>query len=168
VQRFSGSYQAAPLTLTEEVVAQEDGLWVIDYTLEDAQARQKLRVRLDPKSESVVRVSVPGDAGEKPSTLAAYDKMMERTSLVADENEGLVDSAQGTCLVGLNELDCETKSYKVRIGEHEATLSVSHAGKVAGRDVAGEITASDGTLLYRAELLELGSSETPSNDVASR
>src|SRR5450755_1120160 len=57
VHRFSGSYEKSPLTLTEEIVAQEDGLWVIDYTFEKPQATTKLRVRLDPKTDSVVRVS---------------------------------------------------------------------------------------------------------------
>jgi hypothetical protein len=168
VQRFSGSYQSVPLTLTEEVVAREDGLWVIDYTLEDSAGAQKIRVRLDPKTESVTRVSLLADAGEQPSTLAVYDKMMERTSFAADVNDGLLKSEQGTCLVGMDELACETKSYKVWVGEKEATLNVSHSDRVSGRDVAGDITASDGTLIYRAELIEVGSADAPRSDVASR
>ncbi|HEY4158552.1 MAG TPA: hypothetical protein VGM29_10665 [Polyangiaceae bacterium] len=168
VQRFSGSYQSSPLTLTEEVVAQEGELWVIDYTLEDAARSQKLRVRLDPKTDSVVRVSQLTDAGEQPSTLDAYDKLMERTSFAADVNDGLLKSEHGTCLVGMSELACETKSYKVWVGDKEATLNVSHSEGVSGRDVAGDITASDGTLLYRAELLEVGSADAPKGDVASR
>jgi hypothetical protein len=94
--------------------------------------------------------------------------MMDRTSLAADVNDGLVKSEKGTCLVGMSELECETKSYKVWIGEREATLSVSHSDKVAGRDVAGDITASDGTLLYHAELVEVGGADAPHSDVASR
>src|SRR3954462_12146245 len=57
VHRFSGSYQKAPLTLTEEVVAHENGLWGIDYTFEEQSSTTKLRVRFDPKTDSVTRVS---------------------------------------------------------------------------------------------------------------
>src|SRR3954454_9622928 len=35
VHRFSGSYRKSPLTLTEEVIARENGLWLIDYTFEE-------------------------------------------------------------------------------------------------------------------------------------
>src|SRR5882757_2464760 len=57
VHRFSGSYEKSPLTLTEEIVAQEEGLWVIDYTLEQPSSTTRLRVRLNPTTDSVVRVS---------------------------------------------------------------------------------------------------------------
>jgi hypothetical protein len=168
VHRFSGSYQKAPLTMTEEVIANEDGLWVIDYTLEEQAGTSKLRVRFDPRTDSVVRVSKLDGTNEIALPTVAYDKMIERTSFAADSNDGEIASAHGTCLVGPNELDCEIKSYKVRVGEQQATLNVAHANSVPNGDVSGDITASDGTLIYRSELVEMGNSTAPKLGVASR
>jgi hypothetical protein len=169
VHRFSGSYEKSPLTLTEEIVAQEDGLWVIDYTFEQPSSTTKLRVRLDPKTDSVVRVSKLDASGtETKAPLSIYEKLMDRTSFTADANDGMLASEHGTCVVGPSELDCETKSYKVWVGDKQATLSVSHSDSVPDRDVSGDITASDGTLIYRSELVEMGSADSPRHGVASR
>lgn len=168
VHRFSGSYQKSPLTLTEEVVAHEQGLWVIDYTFEEQSGVSKLRVRFDPRTEAVVRVSKLDGAKEISVPLATYEKLIERTSFAADSNEGMVASGHGTCLVGPSELDCETKTYKVWVGEKQATLNVSHSTSVASGDVMGDITASDGTVIYRSELVEMGNAESPKHGVASR
>ena len=156
VHRFSGSYEKSPLTLTEEIVAQEDGLWVIDYSFEQPSSTTKLRVRLDPKTDTVVRVSKLDGASELKLPNATYQRLMDRTSFTADANDGMVGSERGTCLVGPSELDCETKSYKVWVGDKPATLSVSHSDSVPDRDVSGDITGSDGSLIYRSELIEMG------------
>jgi len=168
VHRFSGSYQKSPLTLTEEVIAREDGLWVIDYTFEEQTRTTKLRVRFDPKTDSVRRVSKFDGSQELSVPLSTYEKLIERTSFAADSNDGMLSSTRGTCLVGPSELDCETKSYKVAIGDKAAILNVSRSGSVPGGDVAGDIIGSDGALIYRSELLEIGNASTPKRDVASR
>lgn len=168
VHRFSGSYQKAPLTMTEEVVANEDGRWVIDYTLEDQAGTTKLRVRFDPQTDSVVRVARLDGTKEIVMPLATYQNMIDRTSFAADSNDGEIASTRGTCLVGPSELTCETKSYKVWVGEKQATLNVSRSSSVPGGDVAGDITTSDGTVIYRSELVELGNATSPKLGVASR
>jgi hypothetical protein len=168
VHRFSGSYEKSPLTLTEEVVAQEDGLWVIDYTFEQRSTTTKLRVRLDPRTDSVFRVSKLDGSKELKVPLSTYRRLMDRTSFTADANDGMVASERGTCLVGPSELECETKSYKVWVGDKQATLNVSHSDSVPNRDVAGDITGSDGTLIYRSELVEMGTAGSPRHSVASR
>jgi hypothetical protein len=168
VHRFSGSYEKSPLTLTEEIVAREDRFWVIDYTFEQPSTTTKLRVRLDPATDSVVRVSKLDGTNEIKVSLATYEKLMERTSFTADANDGMVASERGTCLVGPSELDCETKSYDVWVGDKQATLSVSHSDSVPGRDVSGDITGKDGSLIYRSELVEMGTAASPRHSVASR
>src|SRR5450432_2782469 len=75
VHRFSGSYEKSPLTLTEEVVAQEGGLWVIDYTFEQPSGTTRLRVRLDPKTDSVLRVSKLDGTNELKVPLSTYEKL---------------------------------------------------------------------------------------------
>jgi len=168
VHRFSGSYQKSPLTLTEEVVANENGLWVIDYTFEEQSGTTKLRVRFDPHTDSVARVSKLDGSHELSVPVATYEKLIERTSFAADSNDGMVGSKHGTCLVGPSELDCETKSYRVSVGDKVAILNVSQSGSVPGGDVAGDIVASDGAVIYRSELIEMGNASSPKRGVASR
>ena len=168
VHRFSGTYQKSPLTMTEEVVAKEDGLWVIDYTFEEQSGTTKLRVRFDPRTDSVVRAATLDGTKETAVQTAFFEKMIDRTSFAADGNDGQIASSHGTCLVGPSELECETKTYSVRVGEQMAKLSVSRSASVPNGDVAGDITAADGTVIYRSELVEMGNGESPKLGVASR
>ncbi len=168
VHRFSGSYQKSPLTLTEEVIARENGLWVIDYTFEEQSGTTKLRVRFDPQTDSVAGVSKFDGSQELSVPIASYEKLIERTSFAADSNDGVVASTHGTCLIGPSELDCETKSYKVSVGDQVAILNVSRSESVPGGDVAGDIIGSDGAVIYRSELLEMGNASSPKRSVASR
>lgn len=168
VHRFSGSFQKAPLTLTEEIVAKEGVYWVIDYTLEEASGTTKLRVRFDPQTDSVERVARLEGTNETSVALSVYERLIERTTFAADSNEGMIESGRSTCLVGPSELECETKSYKVSVGDEEATLSVASSASVPGGDVSGDITTKDGKLIYRSELLEMGNAGSPKRGVASR
>lgn len=168
VHRFSGSYQKSPLTLTEAVIANEDGVWVIDYTFEEQSGTTKLRVRFDPRTDSVRRVSKIDGSQEHSVPIANYEKLIERTSFAADENDGILSSSRGTCLVGPSELDCETRSYKVVVGDQAATLNVSRSKSVLSGDVAGDIIGGDGAVIYRSELVEIGNASSPKPGVASR
>lgn len=167
VHRFSGSLLETPLLLTEEVAGREGSVWIIDYTLSEGEQVTKLRVHLDVESERPVRVLSLGRDEQSELSIDAYDALLERTAFAADMNDGLIDSHSGTCLIGPDELDCETKNYRVRIDDEEAKLSVTASKRFAGRDIAGEISAPDGTVIYRSELIEAGSSGAPKNSVAS-
>ena len=90
--------------------------------------------------------------------------MMASASVVPDTNEGLVANSTGTCTLGPAELDCETKSYKVWLGDREASLGVTQSAAVPGADLSGEITASDGSVIYRSELVERGNESETTND----
>jgi hypothetical protein len=168
VHRFSGSYQKSPLTMTEEVIARENELWVIDYTFEEQTGTIKLRVRFDPRTDSVQRVSKFVGSQERGVSIETYQKLIERTSFAADSNDGMLTSTRGTCLVGPSELDCETKSYKVAVGDKVAILNVSRSSSVPGGDVAGDLIGSDGAVIYRSELVEIGNTASPKHGVASR
>ena len=168
VHRFSGSYQKSPLILSEEVVARENGMWLIDYTFEEQSGSTKLRVRFDPRTDSVVGVSKFEGPRELSVPVATYEKLIERTSFAADSNDGLLASTRGTCLVGPTELDCETKSYRVALGDQAAILNVSRSDSVPNGDLAGDIIGSDGSLIYRTELIEMGNASSPKRGMASR
>jgi hypothetical protein len=167
VHRFSGSFAADPLTLTEEVSALEDAAWVVDFSLTQNEKVERLRVRFDVVSGQAVSAAHLDGTKEKPATLGDYEALMARTVYAADVNDGLVSSNDQTCLVGSDELDCETKTYKVWVGDRAATLSIVRSNTFADRDVSGEITTDDGKLIYRAELVEAKQGK-PAPGVASR
>ena len=167
VHRFSGSFAGEPLTLTEEVAAREDAAWVVDFSLTQNEKVDRLRVRFDVQSGQAVSAAHFDGGHETPAKLADYDALLARTVYAADVNDGLVSANDQTCLVGADELDCETKTYKVWVGESAATLSVVHSNTFADRDVSGEITTTDGKVVYRAELIEARQGK-PVAGVASR
>ena len=154
VHRFSGSFAPEGLTLTEEVVGREDDAWVVDLALSQNDQVERLRVRFDAASGRARSAARLDGTSEIPADLADYETLMAKTIHAADVNEGLISHNAQTCLIGSDELDCETKTYKVWVGEDAATLAVVHAKEFADRDVSGEITTEDGKLIYRAELIE--------------
>ena len=167
VHRFSGSFADDAITLTEEVAAREDSAWVVDFSLTQSEKVERLRVRFDVVSGEAVSAARFDGKSETPVELGDYEALLARTVYAADVNDGLVSSNDQTCLVGADELDCETKTYKVWVGDRAATLSVVHSNTFADRDVSGEITTDDGKLIYRAELVEAKQGK-PASGVASR
>jgi hypothetical protein len=164
VHMISGSFRKNPALLTERVIGEEYGAWVLEYRLEDTEGATSLRVWLDQDTDQIKRVSRLLDGVEKPGTVADFDAMMASASVVPDTNDGLVANNSGTCMLGPAELDCETKSYKVMLGEREANLGVTQSAAVPGVDLAGEITAADGSIIYRSELVERGNEGETTND----
>lgn len=153
VHRFHGAYHASELFLTEEVVAQEGALLVVDFTLEEAGETLRLRVRMQARSERVVSVTRQEGEQELPASKAEYEALLARTLVAPEQNLGRISQASSTCLVGRAETDCELSQFRVYLGEQEARLTVSHSVELA-RDVAGELAALDGTILHKAELIE--------------
>jgi hypothetical protein len=154
VHRFSGTFSGEPLTLTEEVAAREETAWVVDFSLTQSAKVDRLRVRFDIRSGQAISAAHFDGGRETAAKLGDYEALLARTVYAADINDGLVSANGQTCLVGADELDCETKTYKVWVGDVAATLSVVHSSTFADRDVSGEIITDDGKLLYRAELIE--------------
>ncbi|MFO0567263.1 MAG: hypothetical protein U0263_16515 [Polyangiaceae bacterium] len=152
VHRFSGSFSKTPLVLSEEVVARAGSLIVIDYTLEEGAKSTKLRVTHDASGDKVLRVREIRGKKELPSSSAAFEKMMAKTSFVPDDNEAEIGKETATCLVGDKELDCAKTAYRVRVGETLATFIVTRSSD--GQDVSGEIIDGNGGILYKAELVE--------------
>ncbi len=164
VHRFSGSYRANALILKEEVVAEEGDLLVVDFTLQEGDSETQIRVRMAKRSERIISVAKMVDGEEKAGEMSDFDALMTKTTFVPDQNHGKVAEKSETCLVGKDELNCELSEFKVLLGDQEATLTVAHNDELR-RDISGEITAVDGTVLYHAELIELkrGESGAPSD-----
>jgi hypothetical protein len=152
VHRFSGSFSKTALILTQEVVARAGSLIMVDYVLEDGETTTKLRVTHDVGSDRVLRVRELRGKKELPSTAAAFEKLMARTSFAPDDNEAELAKEKGTCLVGSESIECEKTAYRVKVGDKTATFSVARSRD--GRDVSGEISDEAGGIIYKAELIE--------------
>jgi hypothetical protein len=166
VQRYSGSFRKFPVTVTEEVIAREGDLMIVDNTLEDGKESVRFRTRVDLKSKRVVAASRFENGTEVEMTLAAYEALMAATVFAADTNEERLGAEAATCLVSGKEMECEVTSYRVTVGGKPAKLSVTTSAALSDRDVAGEIMSEDGNLIYRAEIVEIGK-RPPSSSVAS-
>lgn len=153
VHRYSGTYRSEALVIAEEVVAQEGDVLVVDFTVLEGDAPQKLRVRMSVKSERVVAVATMQDDIEQPGSMADYDRLLEKTAFATERNRGLVSRRPQTCLVGPEEYDCVQSRFDVQVAGQDGTLLVSRHPGLA-RDIAGEVTAVDGTVLYKADLIE--------------
>ena len=157
VHRFSGKFNAKPVTLTEQVVGVEGDLLVVDFVLEEGDKMTALRARMRPDSNNdVVSIARIGGDKESPASMADYEALMAKTVFAPDENESKIDSETTTCLVGEKELPCEKTTYRVRVGDKTGVLSIMTSTEVPGRDIGGEVTGEDGSVLYRAELVEMG------------
>jgi hypothetical protein len=104
----------------------------------------------------VARLDAAG--AEKPMTLAEFDALMAQTALTADDNEGSTGSEHVTVSVGGQDLPCTRTRYQVVVGKHRATMSTLTSDAFPWGDVGGEITSDQGRVLYRAEVVDVGSS----------
>jgi len=158
--RFSGSFRKAPLTLTQRVAAREGSVLVIDLTLAGGGATEALRVRMsdapETRGEVLSAARVGGDGAEQPAPLAAYEELIAKTALAADANEAELGEEAVTLDVGGAPLACRKVSYRVRVGKRTATMRTIQSDAFAWGDVGGEITAEDGRVLYRAEIVDAG------------
>jgi hypothetical protein len=159
VYRFSGSFQKGPVTLTERVVARDKEALVLDVVLEEGGKKHEMRVRTSQAPEnrgetlSVARIE---KGAEVPMSVADYEDLMSRTMLVADSNEAELDSEDVTVALGDTKLPARKTSFRVKVGGKTATLRTVVSEKFPWGDVAGEIAAEDGDVLYRAEVVTVG------------
>ena len=168
VHRFSGSFSDKPLTLTEDVIARAGNLVMIEYTLEAPGETPKiLRVTHDIHTDRVLRVRELKKGKEVSVDREVYEKMVARTLFVPDANHGKTSQEKSTCLVAGDEVDCETMHYKVSVDGKPATFSLTRSSDLFNRDIGGEIATSEGNVIYRAELIDMGRGST-TKDVASR
>lgn len=161
VHRFSGSFRRAPITLSQKIVAREPGVLVVDVTLDEGKTKQTLRVRMNESGgeKPIVSVAKLDKDIETPSTLAVYEAMLAKTSLTPDRNEDFVSAESVHVDVAGKPVACTKSTFRVRVGNKSALLHVLASESFAWGDLGGDITAKDGTVLYRAEIVDVGSSK---------
>lgn len=156
VYQYGGSFSKEPVTLTEQVVAREEGdVLVVDFVLEEGSLMSALRVRMRP-DEEILRVSRITVDGESDATVADYDALMKKTAFVPDSNDEVLGTEHTSCLVGTEQVDCDVTTYGVTVGRKQAKLSITRSAKIPGRDIGGDVVSSDGKVLYSARLVERG------------
>jgi hypothetical protein len=164
VHKFSGSFREDPITLTQRVLAREGNILIIDMTLDEGGSKQSLRVQMDDSPErrgEVLSVARLTQGGEEPATVEAYEALMAKTAVAADQNEAVLGSEAVTVDVAGAPVACQKTSYRVRIGKRQATLRTVQSDRFAWGDIGGEITSESGDVVYRAELVESGRGEAP-------
>ena len=168
VYRFSGSFRKAPLTLTQKIYAREAGTLAVDFTLDDGGKKETLRVRMDEQSteKQVISVARLEKESEIPSTIAAYEAMLQKTVLSADRNDDFLGAEKVSVDIGGKSVACTKSAFQVRVGRKNAVLHILASEEFAWGDLGGDITTSDGKVLYRAEILDAGSSKQ-ANTVAT-
>lgn len=162
VYRFSGSFRKtspAPLTLTERVLGREGRVLSLEVVLEDGTKKQTLHLHKDSTpgaAREVFDVTRLEGRSERPATIEAYEAMMAKTVLAADQNEEQLGIETTSVLLGGKTLTCSKTSYRVRVGKQEATMSTVASDAFPWGDVAGDITTLDGQILYRVEVVDAG------------
>jgi hypothetical protein len=155
VYQYGGAFSKHPVTLTEQVVAQEGDVLVVDFVLEEGDAMSALRVRMRGDTDVVAVSRITAD-GEVAATTADYDALMQKTQFVPDSNDALVGTDHTACLIGEEQVECDITTYAVTYGNKQAKLTITRSPRVPGRDLGGDVVASDGKVLYSARLLERG------------
>ncbi|UQA61699.1 hypothetical protein [Polyangium aurulentum] len=163
VYRFSGSFQKAPITLTERVVARDKDALVLDVVLDDGQKKHELRVRTSEAQATqgeILSVERIEKGNLVPMPAADYEALMAKTMLIADSNEAELGSEEVTVALGDAKIPAKQTSFRVKVGGRDATMRTVVSEKFPWGDVAGEI-AADGDILYRAEIVTVGHQEAP-------
>ncbi len=158
VFKFSGTYRKGALTLREQIVGRQGDDLVVEFTFVDGAKKNTFRALTGAGAKSDLTGFTKLDA--KGATLDAsrdeFEAFMGKTVLAADDNEETLATTTADLDVAGKQYTAKTTSFRVRVGKTSATMKITQADDFAWGDLGAEIVATDGTVLYRAELLEAG------------
>ncbi len=163
--KFSGSFRKNPITLTQRVLSRDGTVALVEMTLTEGKKSQTIRARIDRPAvgqETVLDVVKVENGKEHAANIAVYDAFMQKTMPDVDMNEETLGTEEATMMMGGKEMTGKVTRYKVKMGARDAVMSIFHADGFAWGDVAGEITGMDGKTIYKAEVTDLGSTNTAS------
>jgi hypothetical protein len=155
VYQYGGTFAKQPVTLTEQVVAREGDVLVVDFVLEEGDRMSAIRVRMKDDNQVVAVARITAE-GEVPTALAEYDALMQKTQFVPDSNDQALGTDHTSCLVGDEQVECDVTTYRVTYGSKQAKLTITRSSRVPGRDIGGDVVAENGKVLYSARLVERG------------
>jgi hypothetical protein len=164
VRRFSGSFRKAPITLTEKVFARHGATLVLDLTVDDGKKLETLRVWMSDAPESrgeVTKVARLDGETEVASDVAAYEAMMQKVTVVADQNEEMLGEADVDVDVAGKAMAGHERTFRVRLGKKQGTMRTVESARFPWGDLAAEISGQDGKVIYKAEIVETGRTGLP-------
>jgi len=162
VRRFSLRSRGAPTVLTERVVAVKEASIVLEVTREAGAETRSVRVELgsEPANRGeVLSAKVLRDGREISMGKVAYDAIMKGTVFAADQNEGQIESARIKLDLHGRAVDCTETRFRVKVRGRAGTMRTIELDNSPWGEVAGDVTTSDGAVLYRAEVLDVGRDE---------
>lgn len=170
--RFSGSYRSSPVIVSYRVTDRSDSSLTMDVTLDADGQQQQFRLRIhDAPGEAGEILSVARLEGgaEQPFGVDTYEALMAKTVAPIELNEAELEREKTTVRVGDRSLSCTQSSYRVVAAGRTATMTVFESPTFAWGDLGGEITAKDGRVIYKAEIVDFGAqSDAESNTVAAQ
>ena len=162
VRRFSLRSRKAPTLLTERVIAVKEESFVLEVTRESGTESRSVRVELgtEPANRGEV-LSVVALRGGKEIVMgrAVYEAIMRDTIFVADENEGAIESAKVKLDVQGRALEGTETRFRVKVRGRAGTMRTFELENSPWGEVGSEVTTADGSVLYRAEVVDVGHDE---------
>ncbi len=170
VYRISGSYRDAPVSITQRVIGRTAGVMLLDMTIEDGGATERLRLRVDDRPEhhgDVLSVAKLEGGVMTPYGVDAYERRMSQLVPSADDNEGEIGKTGELLKVGTARIPCVRTEYRVRFGAHRGVMTTLAAQGFPWDNLGGRVVGDDGNVFYQAQLVELGNRQ-PSDLGGSR
>jgi hypothetical protein len=171
VRRFSLRSRKAPTTLTERVIAVKETSIVLEVTRDTGTDTRSIHVEVgsEPANRGeVLWVAALREGKEITMGSAAYDAIMRDTAFAADENEGAIESARVKLDVQGRALDCTETRFRVKVHGRAGTMRTLELENSPWGEVGGDVTTADGTVLYRAEVVDVGRAELRTAAVQGR
>jgi hypothetical protein len=162
VYRIWGSYREAPVALTQRMVERQGGVLLLDLSIEDGGKIERLRMRIDDSEEhrgELLSVAKMEAGVMMPFGRAAFEQRMGELLPAADDNQGEIARRGELLKVGATPLEVVRTDYRVRIGAHHGVMSTLSAEGFPWDNLGGRIVADDGTVIYQAQLVELGNQQ---------
>lgn len=161
VYRLTGSYRPEGVTITQRVRSRQHGLLVLDMSIEDAQGTEQLRLRIDDGARrgEVLSVGRLREGKLEPYGVVAYEARMTDLVPAAEVNEGEIARTGEIVTVGTSPVFCVRTDYRVRMGTQRGTMSTLGVSGFPGENLGGKIVTDDGSVIYHAQLVELGNQQ---------
>jgi len=164
--RFSGSYRREPVTVSYRVVERDQATITLDVSSTTDGQSQRFRLKMtDGPSGSGEILSVARFDGStvQPVAPAEYEALMQQTIAPIEHNEADLERQDHELAIGEQTVACTRATYRVLADGRPATMTIFESPSFAWGDLGGEITTADGGVLYKAEIVEVGSESSASS-----
>jgi hypothetical protein len=139
---------------------------IVDVALDSGSHRDELRLRLRHvagQPDELISVARLEAGVQQPFGIEAYEALMAQTMPPVVSNESVIGTGESNVLVAGRSFACQRTSYQILTASSEATMTTFESPTFAWGDLGGEVVAKDGSLLYRAEVVDYGSAAAPAS-----